>query len=176
MTTWYGIDASRFYQYRNWTNTKGNLCGSYAAAVLIAYYQDYRTEITLPAYLRQPFADGENLVAYLRLFIQPLGYSTIACQVSLGISRFCQYHQQKIWARSTPIGGITRAIKRIDQHKPVIVGLNRFLGSTYGNHWVVAYAYRIDENGAYIFRIHDNWGAYQKEVPANWILGTVSFP
>ena len=176
MSAWHGIEESRFYAYRNWTNTKGKLCGSYAAAVLIAYYQDYRQELQLPAYIRQPFGEGENLVAYLRLFIQPLGNSTVTYQVSSGISLFCQYHHQKLWARSTPIGGLTRVIKRLDQQKPVIVGINRLLGSTYGNHWVVAYAYRVDDTGKYFLKVHDNWGNYRKEIPAKWIMGTVSFP
>lgn len=177
MTQWQGIDETKFYPYRRWINTKGSLCGSYAAAVLLAYYQDHRTELTLPQYIRKPFDEEvENLVSYLRLFIQPFGFSTVALQVSSGISNFCHYVGETLWARSTPVGGITRIKKRLDQQKPVIVGLNRLLGSTYGNHWVVAYAYRLDEQGACFLKVHDNWGDYRKEIPAKWVMGTVSFP
>lgn len=41
----------------------------------------------------------------------------------------------------TMAGGWQRAVKRIDQGKPVVVGVLKVLGSTYGNHWVTAYAY-----------------------------------
>ncbi|TXW87191.1 hypothetical protein D4M61_30325, partial [Klebsiella pneumoniae] len=77
--------------------------------------------------------------------------------------------------RATVFGGWQRACKRIDQGKPVIVGLLKPLGSTYGNHWVVAYAYLETETGRYL-KVHDNWGNYNQVIPASWINGTVSLP
>ncbi|HCS30294.1 MAG: hypothetical protein ACTH87_00645 [Enterococcus italicus] len=173
---WHGIAQERFKRYEKWINTDGQLCGSYAAAVFLAYLQDYEPPFHLPRFVRQmDSADGENLVHYLRLFIQPLGLATIPLQVSWGISRFCRYVDQPYWARLTPIGGWERTVKRIDQGLPLIVGLNKKLGSTYGNHWVVAYAYGEDQTGKRWVKVHDNWGNYRAVVPAKWLMSTVSF-
>lgn len=173
---WQGLPEEAFQPYQSWINQEGSLCGTYAAAVLIAYYQDYRQELVLPSFVRkQSSQESDNLVHYLRLLIQPLGYSTITVQVSHGLSRFTHYFQQPLWARSTPYGGWSRTVKRIDQGKPVIVGLNKWLGSHYGNHWVVAYAYCVDETGERWLKVHDNWGNYRAIIPAKWVMGTISF-
>jgi hypothetical protein len=173
---WQGISEERFKRYEDWINSDGQLCGSYAAMILLAYLQDYHPTFKLPPFVRKKgSSDGENLVHYLQLFIQPLGFSTIPLQVSWGISRFCHFMKQPQWARSTPIGGWERTIKRIDTGLPLIVGLNQRLGSTYGNHWVVAYAYGEDQEGKRWVKVHDNWGNYRAVVPAKWLMSTISF-
>ena len=93
----------------------------------------------------------------MRLLIQPHGLPTIAWQVAHGLSRFFTHFDLPYRGRATVFGGWQRACKRIDQGKPVIVGLLKPLGSTYGNHWVVAYAYLETETGRYL-KVHDNWG------------------
>jgi len=58
----------------------------------------------------------------------------------------------------------------------VIIGILKPLGSTYGNHWVVAYAYAETASGERYFKVHDNWGNYKKVIPASWVNGTVTLP
>lgn len=53
----------------------GYLCGTYAAAVLLAYYQDYRKEWMLPNEIRKKnTADSLVLTKALRSQIQPLDF------------------------------------------------------------------------------------------------------
>lgn len=174
--TWQGIPEERFRRYKSWVTPSGYLCGTYAATVFLAYYQDYIDEQIIPKTVRrknqlQPGA----LTDILRLLIQPHGLPTIAWQVAHGLSRFFTHFDLPYRGRATVFGGWQRACKRIDQGKPVIVGLLKPLGSTYGNHWVVAYAYLETETGRYL-KVHDNWRNYNQVIPASWINGTVSLP
>ncbi len=84
-----GIARRTFLRYKKWATPSGYLCGTYAAAVLLAYYQDYREEWMLPLEIRKK--NTSNLMALtkaLRSQIQPLGLPTIPFQVSTGISSF----------------------------------------------------------------------------------------
>ena len=38
--TWQGIPEERFRRYKSWVTPSGYLCGTYAATVFLAYYQD----------------------------------------------------------------------------------------------------------------------------------------
>lgn len=174
---WIGLSADKFKPYKNWITSQNGLCGSYAAAVLIAFYQDNLDQTIIPKFIRQKSSNNkENLIHYLRLFIQKRGFPTIAYQVAHGLSSYFSYFGFNYRARATMIGGWQRVVKRVDQGKPVIVGLNKLLGSTYGNHWAVAYAYKETVAGKRYVKIHDNWGHYQKIIPAKWINGTISLP
>ena len=57
-----------------------------------------------------------------------------------------------------------------------MVGILKILGSPYGNHWVTAYAYYESVSGERFYKVHDNWGDYQRIIPASWGNGTVSLP
>lgn len=174
---WHGLPEERFELYQNWRTPSGYLCGTYAASVLLAYYQDYLDSAVIPRYIRQKLSgDGETLANFLRLFVQRHGLPTIAWQVAHGISCFFNHHGYPVQARATMIGGWQRSVKRIDQGKPLIIGLNQLLGSTYGNHWVVAYAYMETNQGERYLKIHDNWGNYRAVIPAKWVNATVSLP
>ncbi len=84
-----GIARRTFLRYKKWATPSGYLCGTYAAAVLLAYYQDYRKEWMLPNEIRKKnTADSLVLTKALRSQIQPLGLPTIPFQVSTGISSF----------------------------------------------------------------------------------------
>ncbi|KAF1300596.1 MULTISPECIES: hypothetical protein [Enterococcus] len=179
MTTneWIGIPEERFSRYRRWMTPSGYLCGTYAAAVFLAYYQDYVDEKIIPANLRNKNAQtSKSLIDILHLLIQPHGLPTLPIQVGYGLSRYFDFYKLPYRARTTMLGGWHRATKRIDQGRPVILGLMRGLGSSYGNHWVVAYAYLETEDGQRFFKVHDNWGDHRKVIPAAWINGTISLP
>lgn len=174
---WHGLPEERFKAYRNWRTPQGYLCGTYASSVLLAYYQDYIDETIIPTFIRRKKStEVTTLASFLQLFVQRHGLPTIAWQVAHGLSGFFSYNNQQLRARATMLGGWQRAIKRIDQGKPVIIGVNQLLGSMYGNHWVVAYAYMETAVGERYFKVHDNWGNYQVQIPAKWVNGTVSLP
>lgn len=174
---WHGLPEERFKAYRHWTTPKGYLCGTYASSVLLAYYQDYIDEGLIPAFIRRKHnRDVRALANFLQLFIQRHGFPTLAWQVAHGLSSYFSHNQIKLRGRATILGGWQRAVKRIDQGKPVIVGVNQLLGSTYGNHWVVAYAYQETIEGERFFKVHDNWGNHAAVIPVKWVNGTVSLP
>lgn len=174
---WLGIAEERFSPYRNIITKSGYLCGTSAATTFLCYYQDYFSNIIVPEHIRKPGSqETKALQDLLRVIIQPFDFPTISLQVSHGLSRYFRLFQLPFRARQTPVGGIQRVKKRLAQGKPVIVGLMKLRGSTYGNHWVVAYAYKKDETGKEWIKIHDNWGNYRKVVPASWINATVSLP
>ncbi|KAF1295845.1 hypothetical protein BAU15_03365 [Enterococcus sp. JM4C] len=171
------MPESRFYPYRNWLTPSGYLCGTYASTVLLAYYQDYIDETIIPDTLRMKGENRhEDLANCLRPLIQPLGLPTIPFQVGFGLSRYFDRYGLKYRARTTLIGSWNRAVKRIQQGKPVEVGILKVLGSTYGNHWIVAYAYLEKADGSRFYKVHDNWGNYNKVINASWGNGTVSLP
>ena len=174
---WVGVPAKRFASYKKWRTPSGYLCGTYAAAVLLAYYQDFRNELSLPEEIRKKGSPiDEPLSSELKKMIQPLGLPTIPLQVSGGLSRFLKKTDNPFSARNTIIGSWQRATKRIRQGKPVMVGILKILGSPYGNHWVTAYAYYESVSGERFYKVHDNWGDYQRIIPASWGNGTVSLP
>ncbi|HGF7703794.1 dihydrolipoamide dehydrogenase [Enterococcus faecium] len=174
---WVGLPEERFLRYKKWATPSGYLCGTYAAAVLLAYYQDYRKGWMLPNEIRKKnTADSLVLTKALRSQIQPLGLPTIPFQVSTGISSFLKKNGNHERARATLLGSWQRATKRIREGKPVMIGILKVLGSTYGNHWVTAYAYFETETGERYYKVHDNWGDYHKVIPASWSNGTVSLP
>lgn len=174
---WVGLPEQHFLTYKKWRTTSGYLCGTYAAAVLLAYYQDYCMPNLIPSDIRRKDSrDAKELIQKLRKTIQPLGLPTVPIQVSTGISAFFRTQQQPIYARSTVVGSWQRATKRIREGKPVMIGILRLLGSTYGNHWVTAYAYYELASGERYYKVHDNWGNTNKVIPASWGNGTVSLP
>ena len=145
---WVGLPEERFLRYKKWATPSGYLCGTYAAAVLLAYYQDYREEWMLPLEIRKKnTSNSMALTKALRSQIQPLGLPTIPFQVSTGISSFLKKNGNHERARATLLGSWQRATKRIREGKPVMIGILKVLGSTYGNHWVTAYAYFETETG-----------------------------
>ncbi|MHC5269615.1 hypothetical protein ACYSNO_10585 [Enterococcus sp. LJL98] len=174
---WHGLPEERFKTYRHWITPKGYLCGTYASIVLLAYYQDFIDESLIPAFIRRKNSrEVQPLASFLQLFIQRQGLPTVAWQVAHGLSRFFHYQQNPLRGRATMLGGWQRVVKRIDQGKPVIVGVNRLLGSTYGNHWLVAYAYLETPSGKRYLKVHDNWGNHAAVIPMRWVNGTVSLP
>nr|WP_241161938.1 dihydrolipoamide dehydrogenase [Enterococcus sp. ZJ1622] len=174
---WVGLPEQRFSNYKDWKTPVGYLCGTYAAAVLLAYYQDYREDVRIPQTIREKNAsDPQNLVPVLRQTIQPHGLPTVPFQVSAGITAFLKAAGSNTSARSTVIGSWQRATKRIRQGKPVMIGILRALGSPYGNHWVTAYAYFESASGERYYKVHDNWGDFHRVIPASWSNGTVSLP
>ena len=135
-----------------------HLCGSR----LLAYYQDYIDETIIPKAFRRKTAgsdssDGNAACADSASWVAD---DRLASQ-SWFDSVFDQF-QLPYRGRATVVGGWHRACKRIDEGKPVIIGILKPLGSTYGNHWVVAYAYAETASGERYFKVHDNWGNYKK--------------
>ena len=57
---WKGIAEERFRPYKQWVTPSGYLCGTYAAAVFLAYYQDYIDETIIPKAFRRKTAGSDS--------------------------------------------------------------------------------------------------------------------
>lgn len=172
---WHGISSERLIAYRKLTTPAGNLCGTYAATVALCYFQDYLEETIIPEKLRQKDqAVTAELINKLRQAIQKLGLPTVPLQVAHGLNRFFKETASHHRAHATSIGSWTRVTKRINRGYPVLVSILKMKGSSYGNHWVLAYAYGENQRGQRFYKVHDNWGEYAAVIPAAWANGTVS--
>lgn len=70
--------------------------------------------------------------------------------------------------------GVMKPLLEANIPKPGIIGLFRWLGSpkNYRNHWVVAYAYRKENNQTF-YQVHDNHGLYDAVVNVRWTSSVV---
>lgn len=58
----------------------------------------------------------------------------------------------------------------MDQERPVIVGTLAMQGSSYGDHWVVAYQYN---DGQSLYKCIDNHGRQAATINVSWTSGVV---
>ena len=169
------LDKQTFEQLIDLVNTQGNYCGTYCCAVLLSYFQKHFTPAILPDFLQENTQQGQaSLVEILKLLVQPFGFPTLPIELSMGLNRFFRRYQMTYRAHSTTMVCLTRIKKRIDAGLPLIVGLSKKRGSSYGNHWVVCYGYLQNEDGSYDLLVHDVWGNPAKIIPAKWVNSTVS--
>lgn len=175
----YGIDSNRIKKYQSWVNFDGT-CGMMAAAVMLAYYQDYIDETIIPPTIRKKGSHSPEQL-YERLMKDITSFSpvgTIAYDVSMGINRFLRRqktnHNFKAKGSLTPTFGIVKTRLQQPIPKPTIVGLNRYLNApkNYGNHWVLAYRI-VEINNQKFYQIHDNHGRYKAMINVKWTIGVV---
>lgn len=169
---WHVIPAARFARYTEWINREGNLCGTYSAAVMLAYWQDWLDGAVVPDKLHLPkSADGQKLLQLLRMYTQLHGFSTTPFQVAWGLRRFFAHYHIPYTARFAAVGGWQIVKHSVARGEPLIVGLLQWKGSRYGNHWVTCFGYR--NQGKRELLVHDNWGKSASVIPAVWMNGAV---
>ncbi|KAA9232508.1 MULTISPECIES: hypothetical protein [Aerococcus] len=162
MTDWKGLDPKAFNRYRSWKNSSNpGICGSYCCSVLVHYHTLKDTGVDL---------DKDTLVAGFKEIVddkRPYRGSFI-WDIALALSMFCENMPYQVKA------GLLTEINLpdlIDQgYGPFIVGLQKPLKSSYGNHWIVVYAYKYNPAGQLIYLAYDNQGRSQVEVPASQSL------
>ena len=177
------------YAYGMWVNNTTNyptssgypsagICGTISAAGLMAYYDDYVYDSYVPSSLRIRFSSNPGtLITTLYSYIDALCPSgTVYTDVRNGINSYLAsigYYGAGHYA----IGGTTtwtKAKSEISSGYPLCIGLLSALGSTYGNHWVLAYQY-LDSGSSYTsyYKVVDNHGSASAVVSVNWTLGYV---
>ncbi|MGX7199868.1 hypothetical protein [Enterococcus nangangensis] len=168
-----GIQAREFFPYRHLVTPKGFLCGSYASCVLFCYLQD-QGQLTIPSSLREIKSnESEKLSQSLIHWLQPIDLPTIPAQIALGWRRFFHHYRIPVKIHFQSLGAKVAAKRLLQQEEPFILGVLKYFGATYGNHWVVCYAYS-EAFGQTFYQIHDNWGDYRKIIAATWGNGLVS--
>lgn len=169
------VQLNDFALYRQWKTPSGFLCGTYASSVLLAYYQDNLNPKILPKKIRTQYQkENQELVAGLQPLLQKIDLPTLPLQINFGLNRFFKKYHSGYRARFTSSGSWQRVTKKILQGEPVMVGVMKWLGSSYGNHWVVVHGFYEGVDGKRYYKIHDNWGNAEKIIPARWGNGTIS--
>lgn len=158
VTKWQGIPSKRFVKYRKWINReKPGICGTYTVGVLLDDF--LKNEYNLN-YDKEELIEGLRPVVDLWLpyrgtFIHDLVHGLNFMlegipNVKASFDVFAEMKATKLLSGDNP--------------RPVIIGTNKFLGSAYGNHWVVAYQYGYDKEGELWFKVTDNHGRYKSYI------------
>ncbi len=159
-----------------WKN-RDDTCGAYAAAVMLAGLQDSEYPDLIPEAIRKPGeTDGTKLVAALTACMHG-AKRTLPFNVSAGVNRFMkkyapEYVQLSIRAHFRLLPGKDLLKEEFRKGHFCCLGIVRYRGSRYGNHWVTAYDLAETEKGI-VYLAHDNWGHPEAEIPARWVNSVV---
>lgn len=161
----YSLDKNEFQLYEY--NPDGR-CGSVAAAILLAYYNDNGYSGLVPSTY---YNSDVRFTNYLMPHIEGLDAESGSSTNDL-VSGLNWYLQQKnfdskLAAYSKANGSFSTYTGKIDGGDPVILDLDA--EPTYGEHWVVGYGYDYDQ---FIVQynqfaiVDDGWG--DVEISINW--------
>ena len=159
-----------------WRN-RDDTCGAYAAAVMLAGLQDTDCPDLIPEEIRKPGdSDGKKLVEVLTGCMKG-AKKTLPFNVSIGINRFLReyapdYVQKGMRAHWRVLPTRSLVSHEFGAGRFCCLGIVRYRGSRYGNHWVAAYDMKETEKGI-VFIAHDNWGRAEAEIPARWVNSAV---
>ena len=184
------IPISRMQRYATgkWINNTTNyppssgyssvgICGTIAAAGLLAYYDDYVNNNYVPDSIRTRNASTpEKLITTLFTYIDKGKNGTIVGDVKVGVNKFLTQYSSVSYTADSSILTFSTAKTKIDAGKPVCVGMLSILGSpsNYGDHWVLAYQYKDGNTIANdYYKVVDNHGAYTAEINVLWTSGLV---
>ena len=143
-------------------NNVNGTCGSVAAGMMLTYLDNkvYGVGKIVPLSMAYGETLHQSLIPYCESTL--LGGSTSGT-VSSGINSWLtanasnSYKVPKIVSASyTYVGGRGKAETSIAGGKPCVVSLGAILGSTYGDHQVLAFGYYSNSNGKY-YNAHVGW-------------------
>ncbi len=192
--SWGGISESRMqrynwgqfelYQYVDENGTIWGICGTVAATMLLAYYDDYFNNSIVIDAARPQFSSKPGRlyeVMWYRIDLEhPTG--TWPWDLVAGINQyFAEYNGLDGWhsyrAQYDTAPTMIKVKPKLIEGKPVILGLLQALGSIdYGDHWVLAYGYSTDILNDY-YKVVDGWANpndsmigynYKKVVNKSW--------
>ncbi|MFR7591236.1 MAG: hypothetical protein ACLUVC_07330 [Longibaculum sp.] len=174
---WHGNTRS-FTRYSSsaWENND-NTCGPHAAAVMMAYLDDYVSDsIVASKYRTRNSSSPGSLITQL-VKSTTNAKSTLPKDVYTGIV-FTMVNNSTYSADYQTIGGTwNRAVREINRMGVVCIGLLAMWetgdGKKYGNHWVTAYQYKENSSNKGYFKCVDNWGASAAQIEATWTCGLV---
>lgn len=182
---WTGIHESLFIRYNAgmWINNQDNypigngMCGPISVAILLAYYQDNIDPSFVPSAVRtRGSLSPGSLVHLLGLHIGGAYTGTIGITIYYGFLSFMEsYGIDQYQPKFTMFTTWDIVTEKIDQMRPIAVGLTTWLGGpeSYGNHWVTVYAYAQNTEKKGYYKAIDNHGNYKARIKASWTAGAV---
>ncbi len=187
-TSWAGIPSWKMSSYSSgmWINNSTNypsslgypngICGTIATAGLLAYYQDYVNVDYVPSSLRTQYSTSPgSLITTLFPYIDgtaPNG--TVGNDLRYGGNQYLQDYSYAISGHkfvTFPLVFVwDGAVQKINAGYPLVVGLLAAFGSSYGNHWVLAYQYYDDVYPVNdMLKVVNNHGSYTATVERSWL-------
>ncbi|HAO60686.1 MAG TPA: hypothetical protein DCQ90_01810 [Erysipelotrichaceae bacterium] len=189
--SWVGIPSSRVSRYSTgmWINSTTNypasqgypvlgICGTIAAAIMLAYFDDYIDNNYVPSTIRIVNSSTPgSLITTLYNYIDKGKNGTFPWDVSSGVNSWMMAYSpiynlsHRSWYSTFTF---SLAKDDISNMRPVAIGLLEMLGSTYEDHWVTAYQFQ--ENGIFstsYYKVVDNHGSYTATIHVNWTSGIV---
>ena len=158
---WQGIVEDDFKCYQPYINREApGYCGSYSAAALTHYILtniEGLEQVSMERLITSYRAMLEDVLIYPGTYLWDVkrGLRVIlgkGFEYQVKSAIFCEKVVVEQLSKSEPL--------------PVIIGTVGALGSSYQNHWAVAYAYARDSSGKLWFKIYDNHGKYKAVIPA----------
>lgn len=163
---WVGISPKSMRQYRQYINKeKPGYCGTYTAAALLHFkvVQDRQLNLSMNELLDvlKPLVDG-------RYFYR----GTYPWDLTKGLIDLIgnETYQAKWYLISNPV--VVEQLSK-QEPNPVIVGTTKFLGSRYGNHWLLVYAYGYNDQGQLFYKAYDNHGKINAVIAASQTMAAV---
>ncbi|MFR1685937.1 MAG: C39 family peptidase [Massilimicrobiota timonensis] len=172
---WRGTPSSRFTRYKNWENTN-NTCGPHAAAVILAYIDDYIDDRIVPSSLRTRNSTSPGSLISFLIANTSNPTATRPRDVSNGMWWVISKQAGLYYAPDSQSIGTTwnKAVQKINGFPNCVgIGLVEIFDSEYGDHWVVGYQYKEDSSNKGYFKCYDGWGHSDATIHASWTLGLV---
>lgn len=173
---WRGTSSTRFERYKDWINRDGT-CGHHAAAVILAYSDDYIDDKIVPSYIRtRNSTSAESLISVLVSNIQNVDSGTQPPHLANGMWYIISKQAALDYMADYQVIGTTwsKAVSKIKGWQGCVgIELVKMFGSPYGDHWVVGYQYKENASNKGYFKCHDNHGKYDAVVESSWSIGLV---
>lgn len=156
--SWHGLPTQRFEQYKSWINNENpGACGTYTAGVLLHdfLYTHYQLDFDKSDIIEGLRPVVDLWLPYRGTFIHDIvhGLRFMLANVShvcVNWNVFAERQAVSLLSAENPV--------------PIIVGTNKWLGSRYKNHWVLAYQYGYDTKGDLWLKVYDNHGHYDSVI------------
>lgn len=163
---WHGLSKDLMIAFSEYVNDQEpGICGSYSLAAFLDVLDRLKGE--------EGMSFEERLQALVPLVERKFPYSgTFAWDILKGLKEFLpkNCHSGLHWSFNPHL-----AAKRCLDGPvvlPIILGTSWLQGSPYGNHWVLAYAYKKEEEGI-VFSCYDNHGNSEALIPSAEVLTAI---
>lgn len=156
------------YKPRLYDTNQVGICGSTAAAIILAYYFDHIS----PAYVLPNLitSDGYNLTYHMVPYIDGAPpYGSNYYDMVNGLNSYLR--NQGLLAVAKILNVVQGADHMYTYRVPVIAGVPKH--PTYQEHWVVAYGFRCNNALISYYIVNNGWGQNGINISSNYLDGAV---
>lgn len=155
------------YTPRLYDTNRTGICGSTAAAIILAYYYDHVSPVYVPSNLIT--SDGVALTNYMIPYIDGSSPGSNYNDMVNGLNTYLR--QRGVLAPAKILNVIQGADRMYTNRVPVIAGVTGH--PTYEEHWVVAYGFRCNNALISYYIVNNGWGQNGINISPNYLDGGV---